>query len=546
MEARGTMTRRLMIAAVLLVAVFNVPGSGQAPRVRESTSQPAPWFGVPLPPKLGGVPAVIVGDRGLRPAIVPQGEAGYREFDGKAIHADLETIVGFSKESRATREIGSGQIWGRITGFPSSSKTINWASDQFRKAGIKDVRIQPLTQEPQARLWLPTSWEFKLLGDQSFGAGTNDLVLESAMPVGSDIPGGTLTAGLAFVGSANAAVVPHLDVKGKIAVQLVVPQAHMVFDRAAVSPRSQDLIKRGAVAVITLLRHPGNEYAKDLGGCGGPCFNVGGRDGYFLERVLDRAAVAGKEVRAQLTLKSETRTGLKAENAVAVIPGRSDEVIVLDAHADAWFDGAGDNGDGLAVLIALARHFAKPENRPDRTLALVASAGHHTAGLNGPRGFVAANPDLVKRAVLVVNIEHVAQRNFGLGRSVAADGYRETVADSGEAPITAGITNESPLLNTLFQQGVTRYGANFVSEKSPMSSGETGGFASIDAALVTIMQAPPLYHTTGETIGIISTPGLERMARFLAFFVKQSGKAPKTDINPPGRPSRRITDSDDR
>jgi hypothetical protein len=540
------LVRRLLVITTALLVAAAGPVFAQAPP-REAAAPPkGPWFGVPLPPKLGGVPAVLVGSRGVRPAIVPQGESGYRELEGKSIRADLETIVGFSKASRASHEIGSGQLWGRVTGFPSSAKTIAWAAEQFRAAGIKDVKSQPLTQDAQARLVLPLSWEFKLLGDQAFGPGTADVVIESAMPVGSDIAGGVLTAPLAFVGSADPAVLPHLAVTGKIAVQLVVPQAHMVFDRAAVSPRSQALMKRGAVAVITILRHPGNEYAKDLGGCGGPCFNVGGRDGYFLERVLDRAAESGKEVRAQLSLKSESRTNLKAENAVAVIPGKIDEVIVLDAHADAWFDGAGDNGDGLAVLIALARHFAKPENKPDRTLALIASAGHHTPGLNGPRGFVAANPDLVKRSVLVVNIEHVAQRNFGLGRSVAADGYRETVADSGEAPITAGITNESKFLNTLFDQGVARYGTNFVSEPSPMSSGETGGFSSMDVALITIMQAPPLYHTTGEVLDVISTPGLERMARFLAYFVKQAGKAPKTEINPPGSTGRRPTDSDDR
>ena len=519
-----------------------------APRTTAAESKPAPWFGVPLPPALGGVPAVLVGPRGVRPAIVPSGEATFRELEGAALRADLETIVGFSKESRASREIGSGQLWGRVTGFPSSSKTINWAAEQFRKAGIADVRIQPMTQEPQARLVVPTAWEFKVLGDASYGPGTSDVVLESAMPVGADLPGGTITAPMVLVGSSNPAFAPLIDVRGRIAVQVVVPQAHMVFDRAAVSPRSQDLIKRGALAVITVLRHPGNEYAKDLGGCGGPCFNVGGRDGFFLERVLDRAAAAGAApVRAQLTLKTETKTNLRAENAVAVIPGRSPEAIVLDAHADAWFDGAGDNGDGLAVLIGLARHFARPENRPDRTLVLLASAGHHTAGLNGPRGFVAANPDLVKRAVLVVNIEHVAQRNFGPGRSVAADGYREFVADSGEAPITAGVTNGSPFLNRLFEQGVARYGTNFVSEPSPMLSGETGGFASMPVALITIMQAPPLYHTTGEVLDVISTPGLERMARFLAYFVKQTGKAPVTAINPPGTAApRRARDTDDR
>ena len=49
-------------------------------------------------------------------------------------------------------------------------------------------------------------------------------------------------------------------------------------------------------------------------------------------------------------------SGLSPHNAIAVIPGseRPDETIIINAHADAWFDGAGDNGDGLAVLVALA------------------------------------------------------------------------------------------------------------------------------------------------------------------------------------------------
>ena len=53
------------------------------------------------------------------------------------------------------------------------------------------------------------------------------------------------------------------------------------------------------------------------------------------------------------------------------------------------------------MLIALARHFAKPENRPARTLVLIASAGHHSGGLNGPRGFMTLNPELAKRAITV-------------------------------------------------------------------------------------------------------------------------------------------------
>ena len=269
-------------------------------------------------------------------------------------------------------------MWGRISGFPSSDTTVEWAVDQFRKAGITDVKTQAIAQDEKSSLWLPLSWKVTLLGDPAFGAGSNDVVLESALPVGpSSIPGGTMTAPLVYVGAASPAVLQHIDVKGKIAVQLIVPQGHMLFERGAVDSRAEELVKRGAVGVFNLVRLPGNELSRDFSDCGNPCFNIGGRDGLFLESILDRAA-AGRhadKVRARIDLQTQTYRGLKAINGVAVIRGASDEVIVLNAHVDGWFDGAGDNGDGLAVLVALARHFAKPANKPQRTIAFVASAG---------------------------------------------------------------------------------------------------------------------------------------------------------------------------
>src|SRR5687767_5459691 len=488
----------------------------------------AAWFGLSLPPD-DAVVAVKVGARPPRPAEPP----ATGELNGAAIKRDVETIVGFARESRASKEVGNGQMWGRIAGFPSSDKTIDWALDQFRRAGITDVRGQPIAQDAKAGLWLPLSWQVRLLGDPSFGAASDDIILESALPVGpSNIPGGTLTAPLVYVGAASSAVLQHIDVTGKIAVQLIVPQGHMLFERGAVDARAEELIKRGAVGVFNLVRLPGNELSRDFSDCGNPCFNIGGRDGWFLEAALDRASRAGVEVRARIDLQTQTFRGLKAMNGVAVIPGKISETIVLNAHVDGWFDGAGDNGDGLAVLIALARHFAKPENRPQRTLAFVASAGHHTPGINGPRSFVAANAELATNAIMFVNVEHVAQRNFSPARTTSADGYREAVADSGEAPIAVGVTNNSPLLQEVIDAGPARFGVNFISERSTFQSGETGGWAALKAAKVSVMQAPPLYHTTGEVLDVISTPGLERIARFLAFLVSAADKAPLERINP--------------
>jgi len=494
------------------------------------------WFGVALPPPAGASPAVRVGTRAPRPVSLPSGELPSPDFDGAAMKADVATIVGFSTEARMGREVGTGQMWGRIAGFPSNDRTVAWAVEQFRSAGIGDVRTQPIAQDPKSELWLPLSWRVRVLADPAFGPDTSDVVLESALPVSpSSVPGGTLTAPLVYVGTASPSVLQHIDVKGKVAVQLIVPQGHMLFERGAVDSRAEDLVARGAFGVFNLVRLPGNELSRDFSNCGNPCFNIGGRDGLFLETVLDRAARAGvaDKLRVRIDLQTQVFRGLEATNGVAVIPGsRSDETIVLNAHTDGWFDGAGDNGDGLAVLVALARHFAKPANRPARTLVFVASAGHHTPGINGPRSFVAANPDLAARAVMLVNIEHVAQRNFSPARTTAPDGYREAVADSTEAPIAIGVTNNAPFLQALVDEAPSRYGVNVIAERSTFQSGETGGWATLKVAKVSVMQAPPLYHTTGEVLDVISAPGLERIARFLASFVGAADAAPRDRINP--------------
>ena len=62
---------------------------------------------------------------------------------------------------------------------------------------------------------------------------------------------------------------------------------------------------------------------------------------------MNAAATAGNfdQLQMRLSLQSRTHSNLSATNAIAVLPGSSSsETLVINAHADAWFDGAGDNG----------------------------------------------------------------------------------------------------------------------------------------------------------------------------------------------------------
>jgi hypothetical protein len=273
----------------------------------------------------------------------------------------------------------------------------------------------------------------------------------------------------------------------------------------------------------------GNMRTRDISGCGGPCFNFGGQDGRFLEEVMDKAAAAGvtDKLRATLKMQAEERRGLKASNVIGVVPGASDENIIINAHGDGWFDGANDNADGLAVLAALAEHFSKPENRPARTLVFVGSAGHHTAGLNGPDNLVKLNPALMAKNVLAINLEHVAVRQLNPART-DTDGLRDVIADAGENFLMNGLSQRSPFLEGIIREGGLRYGLNFVSQASTYGAGDN---PDVEGPLLQLIQGNPLYHTTGDMLETISTPGLERVARFVAYFVKEVGAAPRARIH---------------
>ncbi|HVF17809.1 MAG TPA: M28 family peptidase, partial [Steroidobacteraceae bacterium] len=207
-----------------------------------------------------------------------------------------------------------------------------------------------------------------------------------------------------------------------------------------------------------------------------------------------------------------------------IVPGKSDGNIIVNAHADGWYDAAGDNADGMAVLFALARHFAKPENKPERTLVFVASGGHHSTGLNGPANVVKMNPALVAKTVMVVNLEHIAQHEIVAG---------EWNVSATEQPMNFGLDNSSPYVLDLGKRAMQRYGFNLNPTFTTSVAGDLGGYAPLGVARVQAIHSGPMYHTSGDVLETISVPGLERAARFYAYFVSEAAKAPSTDINPP-------------
>lgn len=489
---------------------------------QESAS--SPWFGIAPPPGIGDphAPTVDVSQAQPAPAAVPDGESGFTELTGSRIFTDVDAIIEFSRRSRAE----GNRVWGRIAGFDSHLQTVNWVAEQFSAAGLADVAVQEYTAS--ADMWWPQDWEAKLLGNAAFGSGSQDIVLETSLPTsGSDIAGGTLTASLVMAGHITEPL-PEIDVSGKIAVQLLTPVSGAYSERTPTRERAQQLMSRGAVAVINVVEQIGNMHTRDFSNCNGPCFNIGTADGEFLTAVIGQAAAAGlqDELQLQLSIQASTLSGLKGQNTMGIVIGKAGlagENVIVNAHADGWYDAAGDNADGLAVLLAMARHFAQPENQPERNIVFVASGGHHSSGLNGPANFVSMNPELVAQTVLVLNLEHIAQFEI---RSA------DWSVGPTEQPMSFSITNSAPYLTELARTGMTRYGFNLNPEFREAAPGDLGGYRPLAVPMIQAIHSGPMYHASGDVLDTISIPGLERAARFYTYFTQAVVQAERNAIAP--------------
>lgn len=119
---------------------------------------------------------------------------------------------------------------------------------------------------------------------------------------------------------------------------------------------------------------------------------------------LIRQARAGAMARLTLT---GTHAPAPSHNIVGEIPGKSDEVLVLSTHHDSPFVSPVEDGSGVAVVLALARHLAKA-GPLQRRIVVVFTSGHFYGSI-GTRSFIARHRDgIVGRTALEISIEHIA------------------------------------------------------------------------------------------------------------------------------------------
>jgi len=198
-----------------------------------------------------------------------------------------------------------------------------------------------------------------------------------------------------------------------------------------------------------------------------------------------------------VVLEADVTPDTPTDTLVATLPGASDQdVIIINTHTD------GPNAteeNGALGILALMQYFSKiPRSERRRTIVCPLTTGHF-AGPWVPsiRGFITKYPDVIKKAVAAITVEHLGCLEW---MDDASMNYRATGKEEWSVAITPSKAMGSVLVDAL--QGSADRRTAVV---NPVNGGFLGeGSALSRAGIPTIGYIPqPNYLLAGPADGCI-------------------------------------------
>jgi hypothetical protein len=327
----------------------------------------------------------------------------------------------------------------RRPGTPTGHWAEAWVAEQFQQLGLTNITTDniPIT------VWTPTLWSLSVAGE----------TIPCYFTVYTGFSGEKgITAPMVYVGEGTERDFKRVgDVSGKIVVadiefasssaggfenlKYFVSDPENDLDAAARRWNigfsknfpgdfygmplfeDQNVYKRaasgGAAAIALILRDQPSANNSRYAPYDGilkpiPGLWIGKYDGMHLREL----AKQGKTGR--LLLEGTTEPGYMA-NVWGVLPGQSDQVILVTTHQDSPHQGAVEDGSGIAQLLGQAWAWSQvPIAERPKTLIFVAAAGHMYGALGGYH-FAKDHPDILSRTQTLLTLEHLAAKDVTEG-----------------------------------------------------------------------------------------------------------------------------------
>jgi Zn-dependent M28 family amino/carboxypeptidase len=297
--------------------------------------------------------------------------------------------------------------------------------------------------------------------------------------------------------------------------------------------------EKGAVVVFEVSMLPGNmRYQAYPSGAKVPSFTVGNDDGTAVRQMIE-AAKDSAAPKIKVSLDVEKVPNKQTALIWGTLPGTTDETIYIAAHKDGWFDGASDNGGGVASILGLAEYYAKiPRVKRKRTLVFVGLDGHHNGadGGVGRRWMVANKATLFPKTALFINVEHPAtivtqsRPRYYPGDELAwANTYMPLEWYAG------GKTR--PELQKITWDAFKKFGVPAEFDPSPVPpAGDAGAFFRFLPA-VSASEYHSYFHTDWETPEMVPWTGLEAATRAFASIIDKVNTLPLSTFQRPEEPA---------
>ncbi|OJJ16583.1 hypothetical protein BKI52_32220 [marine bacterium AO1-C] len=127
--------------------------------------------------------------------------------------------------------------------------------------------------------------------------------------------------------------------------------------------------------------------------------------------------------KAKFRVDNQFLQGYQTQNVIGYLEGQQvpDSFMVFTAHYDhmgrmgkkIYFPGANDNASGVAMLLELAKHYSKPQNKPKHSILFIAF-GAEEVGLIGSYYFVKRPPIDLGNIAFLVNFDILGTGDDGI------------------------------------------------------------------------------------------------------------------------------------